>query len=466
MIFSRYASGGRLGSPAKSGRPSHLRAPKPPGPVTTREDLLRTPQWRDFLEGLPVLRGFFGGDPHAHGINALLEGVSIYLERMFDHLDRGSPFVWYNLGFNPELVYALDGVHPVTIEMLGVMHNLLGNLDHSLAFIDRAEAAGAPSDCCSADKLAAGAMHCGLYPPPACTVGINTPCDAQVMGTQVMAELSRAPFFAVDVPYYHSEETVLHVAAQLKLLVAFLEEHTGRRLDVDRLREVCALSNQMTETIWEWLDWRKLVPLTQSSKLVAFTLVLQILFTGTEEGLRIAQGLAREARERAQRQERFFEERCRAVWYQDPVWTDMQIYDWFERDLGLTVPVDVFGYYAHSALIDTKTFDTMLHGLARKLVNCHPMARQFRSDIDVYIQDFMHLHEAWNADCGIFAGHVACKHAWGGIGLFKEACRKAEIPMLVFEFDMFDPRVTSYDDIYFQVERFVNEVVMPTKARR
>ena len=143
----------------------------------------------------------------------------------------------------------------------------------------------------------------------------------------------------------------------------------------------------------------------------------------------------------------------------------MQIYHWFERERGLTVPVDVFGFYAQDGLIDTKTPDTMLYGLARKLVNCHPMARQFRSSIDVYIRDFMHLHEAWNADCGIFAGHIACKHAWGGIGLFKEACRRADIPLLVFEFDMFDPRITSYDDVYFQVERFVNEIVIPKKLR-
>lgn len=447
-------------------RAGGLRRPgSPRGRALGREALLAAPEWRELLESLPVLRGFFAGDPGAHGINELLRGVSIYLERMFDHLDRGAPFVWYNLGFNPELVYALGGVHPITIEMLGVMHNLLGNLDRSLAFIDRAEAEGAPSDCCSADKLAAGAMHFGLYPPPACTVGINTPCDAQVMGTQVMAELGRAPFFVVDVPTYHTEETVAHVAAQLGLLIPFLEEHTGQQMDIDRLREVCRLSNQMTENLWEWLDWRKLVPLTQSSKLVAFTLVLQILFTGTAEGVAIAEGLLREARERAGRGERFFEEKCRAIWYQDPVWTDMQIYDWFERDLGLTVPVDVFGYYAHSDLIDTRSLDTMLYGLARKLVNCHPMARQFRSDIEVYIQDFLHLHEAWNADCGIFAGHVACKHAWGGIGLFKEACRRAGIPLLVFEFDMFDPRVTSYEDIFFQVERFVGEVVLPRKAR-
>ena len=39
-----------------------------------------------------------------------------------------------------------------------------------------------------------------------------------------------------------------------------------------------------------------------------------------------------------------------------------------------------------------------------KLVKCQPMSRQFRGDIETYIADFMHMHEAFGADCGIFAG--------------------------------------------------------------
>ena len=430
-----------------------------------REQLVARPEWNSVLGSMPVIQRFFAGDPDSHGINSLLHNMTIYLEKLFDHVDRGNPFIWYNLGFNSELVYALGESCPLPIEMLGVLHNLLGDIDVSMDFIDGAQAAGMPPDCCSADKIAVGAIHRGLYPPPACCVGINTPCDAQVASTQVMAELSGAPFFVIDVPYYHDDDTVRHVAAQLKELIPFLEEHTGRKLDMDRLRHACELSNRMTENIWEWLEWRKHTPLAQSSKLVAFTLVLQILFTGTQEGVDISAGLLREARERTERGENFFEERARAIWYQDPVWTDMQIYDWFERELGLTVPVDVFGYYANEGLIDTSTEQSMMYGLARKLANCHPMARQFRGSIDVYVRDFMHLVEAWNADCCIFAGHIACKHAWGGIGLFKEACRRADIPLLIFEFDMFDPRITPYQDIYFEVERFVNEIVYPKKLR-
>jgi benzoyl-CoA reductase subunit B len=431
-----------------------------------RDRLMRKAEWRVLLESIPALMETLEADPDSHGMKELARAIWEELGEMAAGWERGEPFVWYNLGFNPEIILGIEGAGRICIESQAVLQNLLGDIEFTHGFIDRAESAGVPPDCCSADKAAVGAIMKEMYPEPACCVGINTPCDSQVMSTQAMAELSGRPLFVVDVPYYDDERTIRHVALQLFELVPFLEKHTGRRLDWDRLRRACELSNRAVEKIWEWLDLRRAVPLTQSSKLVAFTLVHQVQFCGTQLGVDVAEALAREARERSQRNERFFEERVRAVWYQDPVWTDLQIYDWMERELGLTVPVDVFGFYAQEGLIDTRSEESMLYGLARKLVMCQPMSRQFRGNIETYIADFMHMHEAFQADCAIFAGHLACKHAWGGIGLFREACRKAGIPLLVFEFDMFDARITPRDAIQAELARFVNEVVWPRKQRK
>ena len=76
------------------------------------------------------------------------------------------------------------------------------------------------------------------------------------------------------------------------------------------------------------------------------------------------------------------------------------------------------------------------------------------------------MHTEFDADCGIFAGHLGCKHGWGVIGLFKEACRKAGIPLLIFPYDMMDPRVTGKEEIKFELSRFVNEIVLPRKEAK
>jgi hypothetical protein len=134
-----------------------------------------------------------------------------------------------------------------------------------------------------------------------------------------------------------------------------------------------------------------------------------------------------------------------------------------ESELKLVIPMDLFGYYAPEALIDTSTPESMLRGLARKSLRVLPMSRQFKGPIDNFIDDYLKMCDEYRADFGIFAGHVACKHGLGGIGLFREASREAGIPLLHFEFDMFDPRVTPAETIQAEISNFIEVVVKPQK---
>jgi hypothetical protein len=426
----------------------------------------RAREWETVWQAVNTAVQVMGADPDSLGLYSLSTLIRDALERIFTQIDQKQPFVLYNLGFNPELIFALDRAGGICMPALGTMCSLIGDQADTEALIDAAEAVGYSSECCSADKIGMGALVKGLYPEPCCLVGINTPCDSQVSVCNGMFELHRdKPNFVIDVPSYTGDRTYRHVAAQLRELIAFLETHTGQKLNWDRLKSVIEVTNRTTEYLWEWMEWRTRPPTMQPSCLAAFTMPLMIMFQGSDLGERIASDLARDAKNKVQRGVRYFDERVRAVWYQDPVWFDWQIYNWMERELGLTVPVDVFGYYANQGLIDTSSEETILLGLAKKVIDGHPMSRQFRLNIDRYIGDFMMLHQRFKADCGIFAGHVACKHSWAGIGLFKEACKKAGIPLLVFEFDMFDSRVTTYKEIQFELKRFVDDVVIPRKER-
>jgi len=427
----------------------------------------RAPEWETIWETGHKLLSLFEADPEGKGINNLLKNTLWFLEDFFRKIDAKDPLVWYNLGFNPELIYALGDVGNVALPICTAMSSILGAQEDTQALIDAAEEHGYSSECCSADKGAIGGLVNGLYPPdPACVVGINTPCDSQVSVIQAMYERSNnAPLFVIDVPPYEDDRAFRYVAEQIRELIPFLERHTGKKMDWDRLKQVCETTNRTSEYTWQWMEWRSCAPTMQASKLCAMTMVQMISFTGSKWGENIARGLAEEARSRYESGDIYFEEKVRAIWYQDPVWWDVQLYDWMESELGLVIPMDVFGYYATEGYIDTSSEESILYGLARRMVNCHPMSRQFRGDMKKYIDDFMLLHEKFHADCGIMAGHLACKHSWGGLGLFKEALKKAGIPLLVFEFDMFDPRILTYRELQFELERFVNETVLPRKMR-
>jgi len=407
----------------------------------------------------------FKADGESLGMLGSVVAVRNYAGRLIEAMQGKNPIVWFNLTFNPEILYAMDIV-PLCIQILGAFYGFSQQTNKLIDLIDFAESKGVPSDLCSVDKMSTAIMMHKMLPRPACHIGINAPCDSQVFAAQSMAEFEPAPQFFLDIPYYKDERSVQYVADQFKDLIPFLSQHTGRKFDIDKLRQTCEIANKTLENLWEWMEWRKHVPVVQPSKLCQMGLYLSLMSSGSEDGLIWSEGLKREAKEKAQRNQSVINERARCIWYQDAVAWDMMLYDWMDKVLGMTIPMDLFGYFTRDRLIDTSSLDTMLYGLARKNVILEPMSRQFMYNFEFFVQDLLIMVEEFQADCAVYAGHLGCKHGWGSTGLLKEACRRADIPLLVFEFDMFDHRVMGQDDLKTRLSQFVEEIVWPRKQSK
>jgi len=413
-------------------------------------------------EGISGLSALYQQDPASRGLNAYLTAFKFYTENVCRMFDDTLPVVWHNCGLSPELILGMEDSYNLPIETYPVLEDIVGDVSITCEHIDLAESRGLPTEICSVDKASLGSALRGSLPDPVCLVGVNTPCDSQVAAVQTMAEFAGVPVYLIDIPYLYGEREIRYVARQLRDAVPFLERHTGKKWSPDLFREACRRSNEMSEHLLEWNEHRKAVPCPQVSKVVGFMIPLFIAFAGTEQGVFVARELAAETRERIERGESAVEhERIRAVWYQDPVWFDTQFYDWLESELGLVVPMDLFGYHAPEGIIDMSSTDTMLEGLARRLVRLTPMTRQFKGPIDIFLDDYVRICSEYRADMSVFAGHVACKHGWGGIGFLKERARDIGVPLLVFEFDMFDPRVTTVEALQDEFARFVENVVLP-----
>ena len=54
-----------------------------------RQDIINKREWRELFEALPVVQGFFGGDPDSHGINELIRNIGVYMEELLAHADDG-----------------------------------------------------------------------------------------------------------------------------------------------------------------------------------------------------------------------------------------------------------------------------------------------------------------------------------------------------------------------------------------
>lgn len=136
--------------------------------------------------------------------------------------------------FQPcELLHAMD-IQPMCAELYSAF---ITGVYAEKAFVEAAEAEGIPETYCSYHKVLMGSAYAGVLPQPKLIVNTSLICDANNLTFRTLAEDFGIPQFYVDVPPRRGEDTLRYVADQLRELAVFLQDHTGRKLDPERLRE-------------------------------------------------------------------------------------------------------------------------------------------------------------------------------------------------------------------------------------
>ena len=412
------------------------------------------------VSGLEVL---LADNPDFRWLNAFLQGSKTYIEDFARALDKEKITVLTNIAQTPELYLALsDDIFYLPQEFFMVYEAVLGGHDYNYKAIDVAVANGLSPEVCSTNKSSIGYQLQHLHPAPVCSVYYNSPCDNQALAADNFKATLDCPFFYVDIPDNSGKEEVDYVAYQLKNQIKFLEEHTGKKMSWDRLKAVCEESNKMAEKLYEWNQLRKAVPLPQPSKFANILIVELMAFIGSKTGTFIASENVEEVRDRIARGvTAAANEQFRVAWFGNPVSYDTTVYDFMEAELNMVVPMDLFGYYQVDWFIDTSTYENALKGLARRFLDTVPMIRHGKGRRDPFIGDWMRTVHEFQCNCAIFGGHVACKSAWGSLGLAKDIFRKADIPLLVLEYDYLDGRVNPADNLKEEMRRFRNDVLIP-----
>lgn len=118
----------------------------------------------------------------------------------------------------------------------------------SLPLILKAEQAGYSSDNCAYVKADIGLFLDGGMGPgkpipfPTITVCNYVGCNVYVKWFEHLADISGSKLFMIDVPFGRAKEPtaddVRYVVAQLKELISLCESLTGRKFDIDELREI------------------------------------------------------------------------------------------------------------------------------------------------------------------------------------------------------------------------------------
>ncbi|MBI4317768.1 MAG: 2-hydroxyacyl-CoA dehydratase [Chloroflexi bacterium] len=387
-----------------------------------------------------------------------------YYKRLTQAAEEGTqPAVYMLVSGNPiELLQAFDmlPVYP-EVNCLQIAAKKL-----VLPYIQKAEEMGYSMDNCAYVKADVGLYFSGLetpfarIPKPSLILCNFVGCNVYLNWFEHLAEYTGAQVFTLDIPFPRDpgqgsrREDVQYVVNQLTELIKVLERMTGRRYDEDRLKQVLKLAGE-TEDYWSRIkDLTKRVPTPFDAYFDAVTLMAPLYCVrGSEEGLMFFQEAYKELEERARlgispvEQERF-----RYVIEGPPPWPYLKTFrDLFTKWGAVSVASTYstvgglweFGF-RHDA--DRPLESIAEHMLAQNYTNSNLLQRY--DQIRRYVDE-------WSADALVIHSVKSCRLFSAGQGDMREYfVRELEVPTLLIESDLEDPRYFSEAQIKNRVDAF------------
>jgi len=212
---------------------------------------------------------------------------------------RGGAYVFV-MGSLGELLRVFD--LPVVFPEINSLQTAVRKVAHE--YLNEAEDLGYSPDICGyvkadiATQKRAGQLPMGRIPKPAIAVLTNA-CNTYIKWAEIWERMYHMPSYVLDVPGSRAdgllpgrgdrdfENDRRYVTAQIRELIALLEEVTGKRFDVDRLRETLGYANRMNR------GWKRVLELNQSRPSLFNALSDGTIYLGVSNGFRgTAEGAA------------------------------------------------------------------------------------------------------------------------------------------------------------------------------
>jgi benzoyl-CoA reductase/2-hydroxyglutaryl-CoA dehydratase subunit BcrC/BadD/HgdB len=270
----------------------------------------------------------------------------------------------------------------------------------------------------------------------------------------------QARAFPADMPQVAIENIRQHhidyAISEMKRLVGFLEEATGRKLDHDRLKEVVWLSDKACEIWDEIMSYRRFIPTPISASEIGIMFVM-VTRQGTQVAVDYLTRVRDELRERADQGVGILEnEKVRLFWDNIPLWYNMGLFNYFEK-MGGVVVAETYSA-AWSLRLDP---DNPMETLAMKTLTSYPLVScvsiRKRKEMVLkacreYAIDGAILHR--NRSCvPITLGQMDIKRELEGMG----------IPALVIDADHMDDRNFSTAQFQTRADAFM-EMLLARKG--
>jgi hypothetical protein len=381
-------------------------------------------------------------------------------EKVVDCVENEKPFIAGYFCNAPELFHAMD----LPWYMLMETPFLAASAPYLLSDIEGAESMGIGTDLCTAIRLPIYYIENGLMPVPTAVLGLLYPCDGAPMLHQVIEHNSAwkdVPIYCCDPPYTSDERAVEYFADELRRMADFLQQHTGKTLDMAKLVEVCEESNQSYALWQEYNELRRSVPCPHGWALggpQAFA-ISQCFVAGDprctswfQQLLRCGELRIREGKGASEKAG--WKERIRLFWFDImPYGWIFELMPWLEDEWGAVIVMDMFANFPYT-MIDTSSEKTIFHDLAKRNLLDAPMIRQARGTAQNFSSDIRRIVKDYRIDCVIWPGHMGHKDGAATVGIMRETCRELAVPFLHIGLDLFDRRYASPPEVRDKVARY------------
>jgi hypothetical protein len=381
-------------------------------------------------------------------------------EKVVDCVENEKPFIAGYFCNAPELFHAMD----LPWYMLMETPFLAASAPYLLSDIEGAESMGIGTDLCTAIRLPIYYIENGLMPVPTAVLGLLYPCDGAPMLHQVIEHNSAwkdVPIYCCDPPYTSDERAVEYFADELRRMADFLQTHTGKTLDMEKLVRVCEESNQSYALWQEYNELRRSVPCPHGWALggpQAFA-ISQCFVAGDprctswfQQLLRCGELRIREGKGASEKEG--WKERIRLFWFDImPYGWIFELMPWLEDEWGAVIVMDMFANFPYT-MIDTSSEKTIFHDLAKRNLLDAPMIRQARGTAQNFSSDIRRIVKDYRIDCVIWPGHMGHKDGAATVGIMRETCRELAVPFLHIGLDLFDRRYTSPPEVRDKVSQY------------
>jgi len=371
------------------------------------------------------------------------------------------------------ILYAFN-VQPIALEVWSVLGTIV--LKRGTAeFLDYCCELGFTETSCSAQRGALGAYLSGLGVKPDFVI-CDSPgvCDTNANSFAFAAAYLDLPFYQLNYPPTLTEDrSERYHREDFRGLISFLEEHTGNKLDMDRLRSIMKETRKQDELACELFEMLRLTP---SPIPAAYDLMLyggKFMLSGLPQFTELLESMVKKAKENMRKGiagTTSGVEKARGLFcYIDHYTGDARFWEFLNSQDISHLGSLLFTYWQSEMpyakgrekegySIDDSDLDSIIDSLAAQNSRM-PMVKQIRGPYDaphMWRDDVLGMANLMKPDFVAYMGTMGCRNTWGMVKLLVRDLEKAGYPTIVLYGDGFDDRVQSWESISDKISEFTH----------